>query len=349
MKYRYYCSIYIFLLVCLLFCCTPPAELNSPAEPPSDELLIPAEPTQPDIPIELPSGELSIVQIYGIIKDCDYWYYAWDGSVKAFKGDEEISLQGERRICDVQFVDGWIYYVKAHDRVGFDICRIRPNGEDFSVFFNSDEFEDTEHTFASFNSLVFVDGYIYIQASLLLYKYDMLTKTVKQIGDVSIYHIADNRLYSIGYVSREFTIYVMDLETEETEILLGDWVYGRDKEYPKLLYNDFIFIGDIMYYTRRFVRSDSEYYFTELFRYENGESTLIDITDDFREFTLFEYNGKLYYFKRDGEIGKLMQHNPKDETITEILTCSNFKSGGKIINGYFYYLDSAGDIQQVKM
>lgn len=331
MKYRFYFFICIFLLSCLLFGCAPQEKPNSSANPPSDEL--------------------SIVEIYDILKDCDYWNYSYDGSFKAFKGEEEISLQGEKRICDVKFIDGWLYYVKAYDdyRGGFDICRVRPNGEDSSVFFNSAEFEDTENTFASFNSFVFVDGYMYIQASLFLYQYDMLTKTVKQIGDVSTYHIMDNQLYFIGHASKDFTIYVMDLQTEETKIVLGDGVYGRDKEYPAWRYSNFIFIGDIMYYTRRSDSSDSEFYLVELFRYENGESTLIDDIDHVREYSLFEHEGKLYYFAKAGDAVKLMQYNPIDEKVTEILTCNDFRSGPKIKDGYFYYQDSEDKIKRIKI
>ena len=327
MKYRFYCSVCIFLIICSFFGCKP----NPPASP--------------------PTVELSVVQIYDIIKNYDYWYYSFDGSVKAFKENEEISLQGEKRICDIQFVDGWIYYVKAYDDYsgGFDICRVRPNGEDSSVFFNSAEFEDTEHTFASFNRFEFVDGYMYIQASLVLYQYDMLTKTVNQIdGDISTYHIIDNRLYFIGHARKDFTIYIKNLETEETEILLGDGVYGHDKGYPKLYYRDFLFIGDTMYYTKGIERSADDY-FVELFRYENGESTLIDSTDNYREFSIFEHDGRLGYMVWKDEAYRLMQYNPDDGQKTETATCNDYKSGAKIKNGYFYYLNSEDNVQQVRI
>jgi len=312
-------------MICLLFGCKP-----NPSTSP-------------------PSGELSIVQIYNIVKDYDYWHYAWDGSIKAFKGDEEISLQGEKRICDVQFIDGWIYYLKAYDeyRGGFDIFRIRPNGEEFSVFFNSAEFEDTEHNFASFNSLAFVDGYMYIQSGLVLYQYDMLTKTVKQIGCVSTYHIIDNWLYFIDS-AKTFTIYVMNLETEEIKIMFGDEIYSRDKEYPKLYYRDFIFIGDIMYYTKG-VERNADDYSIELFRYENGESTLIDGTDSVKEYSMFEYDGNLYYIAWEDGAGKLMQYNSKDRQIKEISTCSDYSSNPEIKNGYFYYLDSKHEVRHERI
>jgi len=123
-------------------------------------------------------------------------------------------------------------------------------------FFNSAEFKGAEYTFASYNSFAFVDGYMYIQASLVLYQYDMLTKTIKQMEETSTYHIVDNQLYLRPYAAKVFTIYVKNLETEETKILLGDGINVRDKEYPKLLYNDFIFVDDIMYYTVRNVRNE---------------------------------------------------------------------------------------------
>ena len=332
MKHRYYCSICIFLLICLLFGCTqasstPPSSSETPSA-------------------ERPSGELSVVQIYNIIKDYDYWYYALNGRVTAFKGDEEISLKGESIIRDIQFADGWIYYVKDHSNFsgGFDIFRVRPNGEDASVFFNSDELQGEFGN--SFQSLTFADGYMYIHSSLVLYQYDMSTKTIKQIGDVAAYHIIDKKLYFISHIRKDATVYVLDLETEETKLLLGDGINNRDKKYPKLYYRDFIFIGDIMYYTKCVERSTDDY-FIELFRYENGESTLIDGTDNYREFSLFEYDGKLCYIVWEDEVGKVMQYNPENGQKTEILTCSDYRSGAAIKNGYFYYLNSEYQLRQI--
>lgn len=329
MKYRQICSVSLLLLICLFFGCTKGENISSSSE--------------------LPPDKLSVVQIYNIVKDYDYWHYSFDGSVKVFRGDEKISLRGESGICGVQFFDGWIYYVKAYDdsSIDFDIFRVRPNGEEPSVLLNSVVLDDDSR--GSFHSFAFVDGYMYVNRGFQFFQYDMETKTTELLdGDISTYNIADNRLYFIGHVRKDFTIYVMDLETKEIKILLGDGIYGRDKESPELYYSNFIFIGDVMYYTKRNTR-ENDFYLVELYRYENGESTLIDDTDSISEYSLFENDSKLYYFIRDGKTGKLMQYNPKDGKLSDVATCNDYSSGGKIINGCFYYLDSDGEIQQAKM
>lgn len=115
------------------------------------------------------------------------------------------------------------------------------------------------------------------------------------------------------------------------------------------LYSNFIFIGDTMYYTRRRERSDSGFYLVELFRYEKGESRLISDEPDINEYSLFESDGKLYYVVRSGERKKLMEYNPKDENIAEVVKCDDFRRDGKIVKGYFSYKDEDWVVRRVKI
>jgi hypothetical protein len=256
---------------------------------------------------------------------------------------EKTLIRSEKFIRSLNLYGDWLYYIAADQ----NICRIKKDAEEYSVVLNYKPFQEYED--APMRSFCIVDDVLFFQMNFGFYQYDMSKKTIELIdGDVKIYHIANNQLYFIGHARKDFTIYIMNLETEETEILLGDGIYGRDKEYPELYYSNFIFIGDVMYYTKRNTR-ENDFYLVELYRYENGESTLIDDELNIDEYSLFEHDGKLYYIVRGEETNKLMQYNPKDENITEILMCKNFSSRGKIVDGYFYYLDSDGEIQQVRI
>lgn len=336
MKYRFcYCfTICILSIICLFCGCKSDTSAPLPSNTPDT----------------LPSGELSVAELFNIVKDYDYWDLSFDGNVTALNGDEEISLQCEKGICSVEFIDGWIYYVKSYNGYcnDFDILRIRPNGEDSSVVLNSAKLGNESGS--SFHSFAFVDGYMYVQMGFEFYRYNLQSGEITELGgDISTYKIIDNQLYFICYAKKDFTIYVMNLETKETEILLGDGVYARDKNPPELIYSNFIFIGDVMYYTKRFIRSDNEFYLVEIFRYENGESKLIDNKPDIDEYSLSEHDGKLYYIVKNGKTGRLNEYNPKNEKVTEVVTCDDYSDGSTIKNGYFYYQNSEGKIKRMIM
>ena len=303
------------------------------------------------------SNNLQISSVTNFDSQVDYWceddengYYFMETSLgyelyrQRKKDYEKALIRSEIFIRDLILSGNWLYYIAADH----NICRIKTNGEEYSVVFNYKSLQKYDDE--PVRSLRIIDGYMYVRVGFSFYQYDMSTKTVKLIdGDVETYRIIDNRLYFIGHARKDFTIYVMDLETEKTKILLGDGIYSRDKESPGLRYSNFIFINDIMYYTRRSDRVDSDYYLLELFRYENGESKLVDNTDHINEYSLFEHDSKLCYVVRKDGVDKLMQYNPKDEQITEIVTCNDYSSGSQIKGSYFYYLDSEGKDQQVQI
>jgi len=334
MRLCFRCFVCFLLLVCLLSGCSN--STSSVGSPPGESFPEP------------PSGELSVAQVYNILKDCDFWYYAWYGTVMAYKGDHEITLQGESMIRDIQYYDGWIYYIQSHrdfTRPGFEIYRVRPDGEDLTVFFDSSVLGDE---LTSFSRLEFVEGYMYIQDAIILYRFDMQTNTIEQIGDVAAYHVAGNQMYYISHIRKDAGVYVLDLETGEAEILLGDGIDSRDKDYPKLYYRDLIFVGDVMYCTKR-VEYGPDDYIIELLRYENGESTLIDSTDNYREFSLFSHDGRLFYIVwRDG-LSRLKQYDNELDTVIELAICEGFRFDGKMTDEYFYYLDSKREVHLIEL
>ena len=310
---------------------------------------------KPDASDEQSSGEMSLVQVYNTIKDCDYWHYSFDGVVTAFKGDEEIILYGESGICDVQFVDGWLYYVKAYDRFSsdFKIFRVRPNGKDLSIVLNSVDLEESSGS--SFHSVAFAGKHMYVQEGFQFYDYDFETKKVTKIADdVGDYQVRGNELYFIDHAGKTFTIYVMDLTTKSTKILLGDGEYS-DRGKAKALYKNFIFVDEVMYYyvlnTDGYI--DDEVYYRNpnpdgVYSYIKGESKLIDDSVTINPYSFFEYNGMLYYIIIDDGT-KIMQYDPKDKKVTEVLSLSDYSGEPKIKDGYFYYISPDDKAKKVKI
>ena len=141
----------------------------------------------------------------------------------------------------------------------------------------------------------------------------------------------DNNLYFIDHANRTFSIYVMDLTTKTTKILLGDGEYNPNKEEAKYLYKNFIFIEDTMYY---YMLSPDG-----LYVYQNGESKLISDNENIDEYSLFSYDGDLYYiiWAEGTSPWKLMKYNPDTEEVMEVTEIENLSRDPKIIDGCLYY------------
>lgn len=86
-----------------------------------------------------------------------------------------------------------------------------------------------------------------------------------------------------------------------------------------------------------------------LYRYQNGESILIYNGADVNEFSMFEYNGELYFVDRGKSTVILMRYSPEDESLTQAAEIDNYSSGTQIQDGCFYYLDSDGKEQCAKI
>ena len=278
-------------------------------------------------------------QVDYLCEDNDYGYYLKEDSLgKHIYRQNKISkentlLKSEQDLHRLVLSNDWLYYDSAGEQ---NICRIKTNGEDFSVILNYKSLQEDEED--STTGLWVVDNKLLVRMAFPLYCYDIESgKTINVSWDArSNVQVVGNKVYFCG---KDFSISEMDIQTGEIQVILQGDI--RDKEESKNLYKNFIFVGDIMYYYKR--NPDG------LYRYQNSESTLVYDNSDVNEFSLFEYDGKLYFIVRNGETIKLIQYNPIDEKVTEVLTCNDFRSGPKIKDGYFYYQDSEDNIKRIKI
>lgn len=279
---------------------------------------------------------LSIDQKWNAFEDNENWYYFDNGLYKLNKESNiKTLIRQEKYFGNYYLYDEWIYYVTSDDEIYFKICRINKNGGNYSVLFDAYPFAQYEgepiHEVAVFENNLFV------QMSFSLYCHDIITEeTIEIDGNAREFEIVVNKLY---YLS-DFSIYEMDIKTKEVKILLGTGkIHEPDEETER--YSNFIFIEDEMYYYKRFPYG--------LYRYQNGKNKLISDSENINEYSLFEHDMKLYYVQQFNEEYKLMQYNPADESIKELLSFYDFSTGARIIGDYFYYFDKGNEWKRVKM
>lgn len=268
-----------------------------------------------------------------------FYYIGTDSGYELYRRDEgsneeSLILRNDDIRC-LTLTGPWIYFVGSDN----NICRVKTNGDDFSVVMNYESLKSYEDECVV--SLNAIDDTLFIQMSFELYRYDISDDVTEQIthdarwlalnGDFLYYCGKEGIIYKIG-TKDDKPLAVSELQTD-----------GSGKEDERSVYKYFDFIDDTMYYYKR--RPDG------LFRLKDGKSTLIDGDTNIDEFTLCAYDKKLYYITRDGEDGILKMYDPQDGSISEISAVKNSTGGSsvKIRNGYLYYFDKQGSLQRIKL
>jgi hypothetical protein len=302
--------------------------------------------TAPALVKPSPSG-LTMEQRYHMAEDHGSWYYSDAGVYRMSKLSGETSLlvdegvEWDDQVWLMCLSDGWLYYAPSSDYGHyFKVCRVRPDGSAHEELLADDRF--VEGTGYDIRDIRVSDGHVYIQASFLLYDYSIATNTVSLLdSDVLVFHVAGDSMYYIGKARKDFTIYVMDLKTGETGIVLGDGVSHPDSQVVRF-FSNFAFVGDTMYYYMRFPEGSRG-----LYRHTGGGGEKIDDDNPICEYSLFEHGGFLYYVARDAHSSRLLRFDPWTSQVEEVVTCSHsYSRGGRIIDGGFYYIDAAGEYRQ---
>lgn len=278
-------------------------------------------------------NDLTLQQKYSVLEDRENWYFSseGDGIYSVNKSTGKKSLIYKAEVLDTSYLhDEWIYFVDAN----WDICRVKTSGEDHTVLLNAKQFWEYEEQ--PIEKLFVAQNKLLIQLTFPLYCYDMDSKEIVKISDdARNFEAVGEKVY---YCGRDASIYVFDMYTEQSEILLaGDLPPGSDKR----LYKNFVFVEGEMYYYMR--QPDG------LYCYCNGSNISISNDTKINEFSLLSYGEKLYFVIRGEDNDRLMQYDPAEKSLTEVLRCSDFVRGAKIVDGYFYYLDSASEIREVKI
>ena len=252
---------------------------------------------------------------------------------------EAVSLLKERFISCLTLADDWLYYA-ANRR---DFCRVRVNGENYEKLLDYGEWLLYGNGADDFDSddirgIFVIDGVVFTwQQSFRLFRFDPQTKKIDEItADARTIHASGDHIY---YCGKCFDICMIGARDEKaTAILESEKIGDNDREW-RSIYKNFIFIGDTMYYYKR--NPDG------LYSYRNGESVLIDDCENIEEFSMDEYNGKLYYmarsesyYEKDGDkSSRLMCYDPGTDVLSEVADCDSYSGSGYVSDGKYYYRD----------
>jgi hypothetical protein len=291
-------------------------------------------------------------------QDSAYWYTA-GGSEEGrsciyaiSKGDESERLvyQTEKksyRISNMALdtAEGSIYFliVEREDEESefifspFQICTIKKDGTNFSVLLTRDSMPVSNDEIIT--DLAAYDGCLLLKSNFrTLFLYNLHTAETKVVDDtVTVFGFHGDKLY---YISN-WSLVVTDIELKEKQVLLQATVEW-DKRESKNLVGRVLFVGDDLFYCQRAPYG--------IYQYLDGERKLIyDGLGIDGEMAVFSHAGKLYFMREEGETDTLIQYDPQTESMTEMLTLSQYKYVYKVIDGYLYFSDLHGKIQKKKI
>lgn len=196
------------------------------------------------------------------------------------------------------------------------------------------------------------EDYVYIKSSgTSLIRFSMTTHKAEGFAeDVSEYAFLNNLFFYTDHAEKTFSIFEIDLKTNENVLLLGD---GISKQYISLeeyeLYDNLASINGRLYYT---TRAPAKIYRLE----QDGNDTPIENFDDIKDaeyLTISTNNERLYYVLESGAgEGILYEYDTQTELKKEVarLEDINYVNGIKIIYGYvFYTSNSAQDLSYIRL
>lgn len=282
--------------------------------------------------------EKNTVEIFFECEDAEYSYYVVekDGGCEIYrqnkKSEKKELLRTEHVIFALELNDAWIYYADAN----LNVCKIKKDGEDYSVIFNCKDLCDNE--IDSINYLLPVNNSIFLRVGgFCLYRYDCNSgKLTKIYYDARNIDKGNNEIY---YSGREATIYKTDFDSDSSEIVLQSNRNGAENN--QNLYKNFVLVNNILYYYKRCPDG--------LYKYENGRSILIDSNSDINEFSLRSYNDKIYYVARTEETYILMSYDTKLQILSRGIELEDYDRGKKVDDKFFYYVNSEGEDQKVRI
>ena len=169
-------------------------------------------------------------------------------------------------------------------------------------------------------------------------------------------------IYYLDHVGKTFTIYKKNLKTMKNEIVLGD---GKGKRYAEpgsygILFSDFMFIGDKMYYSTRNPNGVGEY------SYKDGNTSTISDKDAGYISELLGYKGDLYYVETINDSSnklfeikdnrayrykdsKLMRYDANSGSVSQVAVLKDYSRYASIVDGYVYYYTYDDERKSVKI
>lgn len=317
------------------------------------------------IPIE--NCDLKYSKDISIIESNGYSYYVEDNKIfseNITSGEKkviaEVSNEGWWIITNLYIEDNYLYYFEGeYYRLTSHFFELRRINLDTLI---SEKLTDCcevwgDKTDSDLREVVLYNGKIYLRCNYEFYCYDIETNTSKMIhNDVYLFHIFDDYIFYIEKAKKSFTIFKMSIDTYEKEIVRGTGdIYDKYKDgmYGQVLYSNFCFLDDSMFFTTRNPDSICKVFYLEQENfpgYGYYETDIVYSENEFYDEYLESYNGKLYFICKENNSYYLYTYDEIDEIKKGIKLNDMSSPYRSFIKGdYIYYSSESSGLVRSKL
>lgn len=261
-----------------------------------------------------------------IVEDKQFIYFANNNGVyKQNKDTLRIQhIYSAKNVNQLSTYDDFIYFVQMDTN---EICRIKKDGTTFERIYSKTSVGYDQISLAQFNYQI-VEDVLYIGNADGAVCKDLETNKEKILVDnrgVSAFQTVGNHFYYIDHAERTFTIYDLNLKTNETSILLGE---GKTEPQKDMIRN-FIWINDQLYV---YQSAPDRLYCKNR---DKSESVIL-IDKDIRD--IFCYQNDLYYVVYDNAYTSYLYRYDLKNGNKKVAVLDEYDlSGVTIVGGYVYY------------
>ena len=277
---------------------------------------------------------------YLFVEDGTDKYYI-DGNAIYKNLQKDPVYQEDSDLFELCLYHDRLVYLKPLGDFTFEILTVKKDGRDQQILLDNNSL--SEKTDEQVRSLSVYGEKLYIHTNYRLYSLDTRNCRMETVcEDVYTFALREGSLYYIEDAQRTFSLFKMDLESGEKELLFGTGAYQQDKATAKNLCSNFVISenGNIFYCMRLPYG---------LWAFDGKESRQIQMGQTFDEYSLLTYENKLYFVKEQSDISILTVYNPSDKTTTELCRLPDFAETVTIQNDCFYYKNTAGSVIKTKI
>ncbi|MCR3759758.1 DUF5050 domain-containing protein [Clostridium felsineum] len=300
-----------------------------------------------DYPIHLSDKVLDNTS--DITEDDNFIYYSDKNGINKLnkKSGQNRLILKEKNVDELGLSEKYIFFSVGSGK-NMIIFRTDKKGKQYFKVFDGKDIPE-KYRLPNFSYSLNEDN-LYIKSGDAVFLYDMTSGKLKLLcNDVEKFQIHDGFMCYRDHAQRTFTIYKTRLDDMNTQIILGNGLSEPNKN----IYDDFIFVGNDLYYTKRLLDSSNTYFTSTLYK-QNGEKEInIYKNNEVIEESLTEYKGYIYFVTSVSDNkNKLMRYDPKDDIISQAAYINDvvYTNGTiNIVNGYFYYDGKNGKTKCVKL
>lgn len=255
-----------------------------------------------------------------------------DGIYFKEKGGEKQTILYKTQSPDfLSCYDGEIFFVTSD---GKKLCSVAENGGECRTVIDIDNMAD-DYKNVLLRDYAFCDGNIVVSSPACAFCFDPKSgeaKTINKNSGTDTSGISDRGIYYIGHSDRTFSLYRYDLDSEQTDLVLGEGV----PEPQNILYSDFALCGDDIFCVKRLPEKG-------LYRWDGrDEQKVFDGEISF----LAQKDGKVYFSdSNEGKCSLFAVENGKCRETAQLKDFDQSK-GFAIADRAVYYCTAGGNVEK---